>query len=163
MSVLGLLIKVAYIIIIGGCFVLVAAFIARRIVVSDLLKKLSTNRNFYFYGWVPKLTNLQELNIWIDPLYLRVKYPTLCESDFKRIVATLTKMNWDDTLYVCSSLAVIIRVPEDCCISFGNNCFEYKEFQSIIEPSSRLVGASKLESRKISEEAVLIKTVRRVS
>lgn len=163
MTFLDVAIKIVLCMFIAWCFVYGTAKIVNFITVKRFVKKFTKLKNHYFYGMVGKLTDLQELNIWFDPVYIKTKYPTLSESEIKSIITTLKKKDWSDTLYARGSVSVVIRVPEGCCISFGNNCWVYKEIQSIVKPSTCILDASALENWVIGDEAVLVKTVKHVN
>lgn len=140
-----------------------AEVVMRHFYIKRLAKKLRETKQFVIYGWVDKLEGLNEMNIWFDPLIIQTNYPTLTDKDVNRLIKYFKEDELKDTLYIRGKNAVVIRIPEDCAITFGNGCFEFKDHPSTISESKQILNASVLNRWMVTDNAKLIETVRHVN
>lgn len=135
----------------------------RRYVVSKLFKTHSRVKQHYVYGWTDKLADYSEMNVWWDLERLISKYPDESEATLKLLQERLMKHEYDDFLYIRGKLVTVIRVPVGASISFGNNCYQYKDYTAILGKSDDGLNASAINIASLAYDAKLLKTVRHIA
>lgn len=141
----------------------IGELILRHFYIRRLIKECSKVEQYHLYGWVDKLTKFDEMYIWVDPVILRQNHPILTERNINKILGFIEKQDFKDLLYVRSQLAIVIRIPKGCTVTFGQGCFSYKNYPSQVVDSDNILKAFAFKSQVLSNEAKLIKTVRHIS